>query len=79
MNSQRIDTTCTYEHWKLMKQNNWKPSEVFKAGIGGLMKPDALADRIRELEAQVVALMRRPTRRSSLPMSDEAVAARSQQ
>ena len=58
MNAQRISTTIAYEQWQLIQKNNWKYSEIIKRGIGSLMQPDALKERMFALEKQVETLIK---------------------
>jgi len=67
MNAQRIQTTVTYEQWKMAKQNNWKWSELIKAGIGAVLKPDALQERLQAAEAEIAALKKSRIRRPNAP------------
>ena len=59
MNAQRINTTISYEQWQLIQKNNWKYSEVIKAGISALVKPDVLMERLQAVEAELEARKRR--------------------
>jgi hypothetical protein len=52
----KITTTIPFEQWELARRNNWKWSEIFKAGMGALVQPSVQIERITALEAETKAL-----------------------
>jgi len=55
MNSQRITTTVTYEQWKLAMDKGWKWSELIKKGIGAMLEPTVLQEKLAKAEQDLDA------------------------
>jgi hypothetical protein len=52
-----ITTTIDLEQYKIVKNNGWKMSNVITAGIGSLMKPSVLGEKINDQDNTIKQLL----------------------
>lgn len=55
MNAQRINTTISYEQWKLATDKGWKWSELIRLGIAAKVEPTVLQQKLQEKEQEFEA------------------------
>lgn len=51
-----ITTSISDEQWDLCRKNNWKWHEIIKKGVGAMITPDAVRDRMDRMEIEFNAL-----------------------
>lgn len=54
----KITTTIDVEQYKTIKKNNWKISQVIDAGIGSLINPSVVQEKLIGQDSQIEQLKR---------------------